>query len=137
MKNTKTENSTPLAIKVFGGLMALLGLLFSFSSYFNPAQISPGAVLDNPSIQLAFYTVGAMSLGLSVGLALAILSNRPKSMALILIVRTVIALQDLAIAIILGLGGVLIGFQVIVSLFGIASIVKLFNIIQATDKHAA
>jgi len=92
--------------------------------------------LDNISIKLGFYTTGGLVVALSIGPVLAILSNRPKSMALILIVRTLAALQDLTIAIVLGLGAGLIVFQVIVGLFGIASVVKLFSIINTTEKQA-
>ena len=137
MKSPKLENTIPLIIKIFGGFLGLFGLLFAFSIYFNPAQIAPTAMMDNAATRLAFYTVGATVSGLSVGLFLAILSNRPKSMALILIVRVVIAIQDFFIAITLGLGAGLIAFQATVVLLGIASIVKLFNIIQAAEKRAA
>lgn len=133
----KPNDSIPMTIKIYGGIIAVLGLFFAYACYFNPAQISPGAVLDNTSIKLAFYTVGALALGLSVGLALAIISNRPKSMALILIVRVVVALQDLGIALALGLGVGLVIFQVIVSLLGIASIVKLFALIKTAEHQAA
>lgn len=129
-------NSIPVAIKIYAGVIAVLGLFFAYASYFNPALVSPGAVLDNTSIKLAFYTTGGLVVSLSVGLALAILSNRPKSMALILIVRVVAALQDLTIAIVLGLGTGLVVSQVIVSLLGIISIVKLFSIINAAEKQA-
>lgn len=136
MRIQKINDSIPLAIKIYGGVVALLGLLFVYACYFNPAQISPGAVLDNTSIKLAFYTAGALAFSLSVGLALAIISNRPKSMALILIVRVVVALQDLAIAVILGLGVRLVIFQVIISLLGIAAIIKLFSLIRTAEHQA-
>lgn len=134
MKNTKFENTIPLSIKLFAGFIGLFGLLFAFSSYFNPTQMASTADMSNPATRLAFYTVGATVSGLSVGLFLAIFSNRPKSMALILIVRTVIAIQDLGIAITLGLGAGLIAFQSAIIILGIASIVKLFNIIQTAEK---
>ena len=137
MKTSKLENIIPLAIKIFGGFLGLFGLLFAFSSYFNHAQIAPTAMMDNAATRLAFYTVGATVSGLSIGLFLAIFSNRPKSMALILIIRVVIAIQDFFIAITLGLGVGLIAFQAAIILLGIVSIVKLFNIIQVAEKHAA
>lgn len=135
MKIAKPENAIPLAIKLFAGFIGLFGLLFAFSSYFNPTQAAPTADMSNPATRLAFYTVGATVSGLSVGLFLAIFSNRPKSMALILIVRTVIAVQDFFIAIALGLGAGLVAFQASIVILGIASIVKLFGIIQAADKQ--
>ena len=58
-----------------------------------------------------------MSLGLSVGMLLAIFINKP--MTLILIERSLMAVQDLAIAITMGLGAGLIVFQSVVSLLGI------------------
>lgn len=137
MKTTKLKNPIPVSIKVYAGIVAALGLFFAFAVYFNPAQVSDGAVLDNTSIKFAFYTVGASSLGLGVGLILAILSNRPKSMALMLITRTAVAVQDMIIAIVLATGTGRVAFQVVIVIFGIASIVKLFNIIQAAEKQAA
>lgn len=136
MKASASANSIPLAIKIFAGIVALMGLMFSFTGYFNPAQLSPGASWDQPATLLASATIGSMGLGLSVGLLLAILSNRPQSMALILIMRSLMAVQDLAIAIVLGLGPVLIVFQSLVSLLGILSVVKLFRIIRADSSHA-
>jgi hypothetical protein len=65
MKTTKLENSIPVAIKVYGGFLGLFGLLFAFSSYFNPSQFAPDAMMDNVATRLAFYTVGATVLGLS------------------------------------------------------------------------
>lgn len=134
MKNTKPENTIPLPIKLFAGFIGLFGLMFAFFSYFNPTQAYPTADMSNPATRLAFYTVGATVSGLSLGLFLAIFSNRPKSMALMLIVRVFVALQDFFIAITLGLGVGLIAFQAAIILLGIASIVKLFNIIQAGEK---
>ena len=55
-------------------------------------------------------------------------------MALMLIVRTVIAVQDFFIAITLGLGVGLVAFQATIVLLGTASIMKLFRIIQAAEK---
>ncbi len=137
MKTSKFKNSIPLAIKLFAGFVGLFGLMFAFFSYFSPTQTYPTADMSNPATRLAFYTIGATVSGLSLGLFLAIFSNRPKSMALMLIVRTVIAVQDFFIAITLGLGVGLIAFQATIVLLGIVSIVKLFNIIQAAEKHAA
>ena len=131
-----SADAIPLAIKIFAGIIALIGLMFSFAGYFNPTQLSPGASLAHPSTLLASATIGSMSLGMSVGLLLAILSNRPQSMALILIVRSLMAIQDLAIAIVLGLGPGLIAFQGIISLLGILSIVGLFKIIRSSQIHA-
>jgi hypothetical protein len=128
------KNSIPLPIKLFSGFVALFGLMFVYSSYFNPTQFAPAADMTNPATRLAFYTVGATVSGLSLGLFLAIFGNRPKSMALMLIVRVFVAALDMVNALILGLGMGLIGFQAFVIIFGGASIVKLFNIIQAEEK---
>lgn len=128
------KNTTPLPIKAFSGFVALFGLLFALSSYFNPTQFAPAADITNPATRLAFYTVGATVLGLSLGLFLAIISNRPKSMALMLIVRTFVALLDLVNALILGLGIGLVAFQLVIIVLGTASIIKLFNIIQTEEK---
>ena len=128
------KNTIPLPIKLFGGFVALFGLIFAFSSYFNPTQIAPAADMTDPATRLAYYTVGATVLGLSLGLFLAIFSNRPKSMALMLIVRTFVALLDLTNALILGLGIGLVAFQSMLIILGAVSIVKLFNIIQQAEK---
>ncbi|MBI3241259.1 MAG: hypothetical protein HYZ49_03090 [Chloroflexi bacterium] len=136
MKTTKLESSIPGAIKIYAGIGAALSLFFAFAVYFNPAQVSDGAVLDNTSIKFAFYTAGASSLGLGVGLILAILSNRPKSMALMLITRVVVAIQDMLIAIVLATGTGRVAFQAVIVIFGIASIVKLFTIIRSAEKQA-
>lgn len=128
------KNSIPLTIKLFSGFVAVFGLMFAFANYFSPTQIAPTADMANPATRLAFYTVGATVLGLSLGLFLAIMSNRPKSMALMLIVRTFIAILDLTNALILGLGIGLVAFQSFIIVLGGASIVKLFNIIQQAEK---
>lgn len=66
------KNTIPLSIKLFSGFVALFGLMFAFSSYFNPTQAYPTADMSNPATRLAFYTIGATVSGLSVGLFLAI-----------------------------------------------------------------
>ncbi|HUN23653.1 MAG TPA: hypothetical protein PK299_11025 [Anaerolineales bacterium] len=129
-----SKNVIPLPIKLFSGFVALFGLLFAFTSYANPAQLSPMADMTNPATRLAFYTVGATVIGLSLGLFLAIFSNRPKSMALMLIVRTCVAVLDLLNALILGLGFGLALYQTIIILLGGASIFQLFRIIQSSEK---
>ena len=129
------KNIIPLPIKLFAGFVALFGLMFAFSSYFNPTQIAPAADMSNPATRLAFYTVGATVSGLSLGLFLAIFSNRPKSMALMLIVRVFVAVLDLVNALILGLGVGLAAFQAFIIIFGAASIVKLFNLIKTAEKR--
>lgn len=134
MKKVSLENAIPLPIKFFAGFIGLFGLFFAFSSYFDPTRIAPDALMSNDATRLAFYTVGATVIGLSVGLFLAILSNRPKSMALMLIVRTVVAIQDFFIAIKLDLGLGLVLFQLVVVTFGVASIVKLFKVIHVEEK---
>ena len=53
MKPLPSANTIPLAIKIFAGIIALIGLMFSFSGYFYPAQLSPGASWDHPSTLLA------------------------------------------------------------------------------------
>lgn len=128
------KNVIPLPIKLFSGFVALFGLIFAFSSYFNPTQFAPTADMTDPATRLAFYTVGATVLGLSLGLFLAMMSNRPKSMALMLIVRVFVALLDLVNALILGLGIGLVASQSVIIVLGAASIVKLFNIIQTEEK---
>lgn len=50
--------------------------------------------------------------------------------------RVVAALQDLVIAIVLGLGLGLVMSQVVVSMLGIVCVVKLFSIINAAEKQA-
>jgi hypothetical protein len=128
------KNTIPLPIKLFAGFVALFGLMFAFLNYFSPAQFAPTADMTNPATRLAFYTVGATVLGLSLGLFLAIFSNRPKSMALMLIVRTFVAMLDLVNALVLSLGIGLVAMQSAYVILGVASIVKLFNIINAAEK---
>ena len=73
----KNINTIPFSIKLFGGFVGLFGLMFVFASYFNPTQMAPSADLSNSATRLAFYTVGATVSGVSLGLFLAIFSNRP------------------------------------------------------------
>jgi len=127
-------DSIPTLIKIYAGLVGMIGLLFAFAGYFNPTQMAPDATLNTVGNRLAFYTIGSTVSALSIGLFLAILSNRPKSMALMLIVRVVAAIQDFIIAIVLSLGAGLVAFQAVISLLGIASIVKLFQIIRTPDQ---
>ncbi len=132
---TQTQLTIPLPVKIYVVLVGVIGLMFAFSSYFNPAQISPAADMTNPATRLAFYTVGSTVLALSIGLLLAILSNRPQSLILLLVVRTLAALQDFIIALVLGLGWGLMAFQALVFILGAASVVKLFGMIQAAAKE--
>ena len=135
MKTPQTHLTIPPAIKLYVGFVGLFGLLFAFSSYFSPAQISPAADMSNPATRLAFYTIGSTVLALTIGLLLAILSNRPQSLILLLVVRTLAALQDFFIAFVLGLGWILMAVQAVIFILGVMSVVKLFGMIQAAGKQ--
>lgn len=92
-KHMKQE--IPTWIKIFGWILIVFGILFVFKACFAPTRIFADADMTQ-NVQ-RFFILGMVirDIALIIGLALAILSNRPKPMALMLIIRFIIEFADL------------------------------------------
>lgn len=134
MKLSVPAPAVPLFVKIVGLALAAFAMLFGASCVFNPAQIAPGVNLAAAGVRLAFYTIGGMTVGLAVGLVLAVMSGRAESLVLILIVRVVMAIMDLIIALALSLGPALVILQLVFIAACGASLAVLFNAIRAASQ---
>lgn len=108
----------PKEVKLFTWLLILAGVFFAWVFLFNPGLAFPGAQITDYSSKLGFYSTGVRVISSVAGLVIAVLSNRPGWLALMLVTRLIIETGDILVG--LATGGtmsnnLLIGFIALLS----------------------
>ncbi|MFN8414328.1 MAG: hypothetical protein U0Z26_18250 [Anaerolineales bacterium] len=125
----------PVWVKVIAWLLVLPGLFFAFACYTNPSMIFPSADLSTPALQYGYFSTASRAAAMVLVLVLAILSNRPESLALAFIMRLATEIQDGIVSVVTG-GTSMLGFIGIVIVLEIACIITLFRVIRG-QSHTA
>ena len=125
----------PVWIKVIAWLLVLPGLFFAFACYTNPSMIFPSADLSTPALQYGYFSTASRAAAMVLVLVLAILSDRPESLALAFIMRLGTELQDAYVSVATGSTSTL-GFIGVVIVLEIACLVTLFRVIRQKEKSA-
>lgn len=126
----------PKEVKLFTWLLILAGLFFTWVFLFRPGLVFPGAAITDYSSQLGFYSTGVRVIGSVAGLVIAVLSNRPGWLALMLITRLIIETGDILVGLVTGgtmSNNILIG---VIALLELLAVVRLFQVMRGEAKTA-
>lgn len=125
----------PVWVRVVTGLVALLNLAYGLSGYFAPAGILPGLNADTTATLNAAHVFSARNVAIGIALLLVATRGIPESIAIVMIIRLLVEVQDLVLLILGGndISNLLMPFAFIV--LELMVIVTMFKIVGERDKN--
>jgi hypothetical protein len=93
--------SIPLSAKIFGWLLVLAGLFFSYVYMVAPGGFFPGVAISTYSEQFGLYSTGVRILGSVAGIVIALALNSAALLALMLVTRIFIEMGDVVVGLVI------------------------------------
>lgn len=94
----------PTYAKVFGWILAIAGVFFSYVYTINPGGFFPGVTISGYSEQFGLYSTGVRILGAVLGILVALILDSAALFAAVLITRIFIELGDVVVGLVINHG---------------------------------
>jgi len=126
----------PTWVRIVAGLVALLNLAYGLSGYFSPATILPGLSADTAASLNAAYIFSARNVAIAVALGIVSLVGVPESIAIVMIIRLLVEVQDLVLSIIAGNAIPALLMPIAFIAVELTIIITMFKLVGKRDKAA-
>jgi hypothetical protein len=124
----------PKWVRIVVGLVALFNLAYGLLGYINPETILPGLDTNIESVQNIIQTYSALNMAIAIALSIVAIVGVPESMAIVMIIRFLVEVQDLVLSIFNGEPFSSLLITVMFIIIELVIIVTLVNIVNAQHK---